>query len=271
MSKLDLKEWTNRRRPVVGMLHAPALPGSPRCGGDFEGITAAVLRDAEILAGEGVHAMMLENFGDVPFFPGRVPVETVAAMTRLAGRLRDQFDIPLGINVLRNDGQAALAVAASVGADFIRVNVLCGARVTDQGILQGIAHDLLRMRERLQAGHIRIFADVDVKHSAPLGERPIGEEAVEMIHRGGADALIVSGASTGAGSDIEQLRAVRAIAGASPVLVGSGVTAESLPALWPDADGFIVGTSLKRDGDVTAPVDRDRVRELMRVHARLAG
>ncbi|REJ84602.1 MAG: phosphorybosylanthranilate isomerase [Planctomycetota bacterium] len=269
MTQSDLKDWTKIVRPVIGMLHAPALPGSPRYSGSLETVMSTVLNDAETLADGGVHGLMLENFGDVPFYPRRVPPETVAAMTRLAGRVRDRFDVPLGINVLRNDGLAALAIAAGVGAEFIRVNVLCGARVTDQGLIEGISHDLLRTRRDLHAEQVSIFADVDVKHSAPLASRPIAEEAVETVHRGGADALIVSGPSTGVGSDVDQLREVQVAAAETPVFVGSGVTTESLPDLWPNADGFIVGTSLKRNGDVAAPVDRDRVRELMQVHASL--
>ena len=109
---------------------------------------------------------MMENFGDVPFFPGRVPASVVAQMTAMACAVRDEVKLPLGINVLRNDGVSALAVAQAAGASFIRVNVLCGARVADQGLIQGIAHDLLRERAALGAAEIKIFADVDVKHSA---------------------------------------------------------------------------------------------------------
>src|SRR5690606_13240725 len=112
--------------------------------------------------------LMLENFGDTPFYPRRVAAHTVAAMTAIAVEVRRQVDLPLGINVLRNDGLSALGIAAASGADFIRVNVLSGARVTDQGIVQGIAHDLLRERRWLGAESVKILADVNVKHSAPL-------------------------------------------------------------------------------------------------------
>src|SRR3954466_9139642 len=153
-----LAQWSSVRKPVIGMLHLPPLPGSPRYarapGGDA--IRELVLRDAEALAGGGVHGLMLENFGDVPFYPGRVPAHTVAAMTAIAAEVRRQFpELPLGINVLRNDGQSALAIATAVGAQYVRVNILCGARLADQGILQGIAHELLRERAMLRAEHVR--------------------------------------------------------------------------------------------------------------------
>src|SRR4029453_4879166 len=129
-----------------GMLHLPALPGSPLYGGSLSAIREAMLRDAQLLAAGGVHGLMMENFGDVPFFPGRVPAHVVAHMTAIAADVRARVELPLGINVLRNDGLSALAVAHACGAQFIRVNVLCGVRVADQGLLHGIAHELLRER-----------------------------------------------------------------------------------------------------------------------------
>jgi len=196
--------WSSVRKPVVGMLHLPPLPGSPgsASSGRAGPIDEAVLRDAQSLADGGVHALMLENFGDVPFYPGRVPAHTVAAMTAIAAEVRRRFpELPLGINVLRNDGCSALAIATAVGAQFIRVNVLCGARLADQGILQGIAHDLLRDRAMLRAEHVRIFADVDVKHSAPLAAVSIESEVEDTLKRGLADALVVSGTGTGKATD----------------------------------------------------------------------
>src|SRR5690348_4264415 len=164
-------QWKDISKPVIGMIHLLPLPGSARYAGSVEAIRAAMLRDAEALTRGGVHGLMLENFGDLPFFPGRVPPHVVAQMAALAAELRRNSNLPLGINVLRNDGCSAMAIAHAAGAQFVRVNVLCGARVADQGIIQGIAHDLLRERAMLRAD-VRIFADVDVKHSAPLASRP---------------------------------------------------------------------------------------------------
>jgi hypothetical protein len=246
------------------MLHLPALPGSPQYGGSRRDILKLILRDAAALAEGGVAGLMMENFGDVPFYPGRVPAYVATEMTALAVEVRRRFDLPLGINVLRNDGQTALAVAAGAGADFIRVNVLCGARVTDQGIIQGIAHDLLRDRAALDAAGIKIFADVDVKHSAPLAQRPIADEVDDTIERGLADALVVSGAGTGKSTDPAKVKSVKSAAGKTPVFIGSGVTARTIDAYLPIADGFIIGSAFKAGGSALNPVDRKRVRELMR-------
>ena len=259
-----LDEWSGVKVPVVGMLHSPPLPGSAAYRGDFEGIRQFVVQDAESLRDGGVDGLMLENFGDTPFFPDRVPAITIAAMTALASAVRDRVNLPLGINVLRNDGRSALAVAAVCGAAFIRVNVLCGVRVTDQGLLQGIAHDLLRDRSALGCCHVRILADVDVKHSAPLAFRPIEVETQDLVERAHADAVIVSGQATGHPTDAASLSAVRKAAAPVPVFVGSGVTAKDVATLIQcGASGLIVGSSLKRDGKIFSPVDPDRVRELI--------
>lgn len=262
MNAAWLSEIFPTSKPVVGMLHAPPLPGSPGYGGDLRAVREAVLRDAEAMVDSGIHGLVLENLGDAPFWPRRVPAEVVAQMTALAVEIRRRFPVPLGINVLRNDGRSALAVAHAAGARFIRVNVLCGARLTDQGILEGIAADLLRDRARLGAD-VKILADVDVKHSAPLASRPIEEEAEETLQRGGADGLVVSGPGTGKPADPRKLRAVRKAARGAPVFVGSGVSAENVGDYLPWADGFLVGTWLKRDGSVTAPVDPARVKMIL--------
>jgi len=245
-------------RPLIGMLHVPPLPGSPGFQGELQPIIDRVLHDAQALTAGGADALMLENFGDVPFYPGRVPAETVAMLTALAVAVRKASPLPLGINVLRNDGLSALAVAVASGAQFIRVNVLCSARLTDQGLISGIAHDLLRLRRQLAAEHVAVLADVDVKHSAALATRPLQEEARDLTERGLADALIVSGDATGDASDPAHLTTVCEAVPGTPVLVGSGAAAENV-ATFAQAGGFIVGTALKHGGHVQAAIDVDRV------------
>jgi membrane complex biogenesis BtpA family protein len=252
------------KNAVIGMLHLPALPGAPLATSSLETIIRAVVKDAKTLTDGGVHALMMENFGDVPFYPGRVPSEVVAMMTAVAVEVRKVSPLPLGINVLRNDGMSALAIAKASGASFIRVNVLSGARVTDQGVIQGIAHDLMRLRKQLDAAEIAVIADVDVKHSAPLAHRNLIDEVEDTIKRGLADGVIVSGTGTGKPVDLEKLAKVQKIAGSIPVIVGSGVHVKNIGEIKQHSWGLIVGTSLKKDGVVTLPVDLKKVRELMK-------
>ncbi|MCA9147869.1 MAG: BtpA/SgcQ family protein [Planctomycetales bacterium] len=255
--------WIAEVKPAIGMVHLPALPGSPSCVETLAQSITRALRDAEALIDGGMDGLMIENFGDTPFFPSQVPPVTIAAMTATAAEIRRRFSVPLGINVLRNDAHAALAVALASGANFIRVNVLCGARVTDQGIVQGPAHTLLRERRALAADDVQIWADVQVKHSSPISPRPLAEEVVDTIERGQADAVIVSGSATGRAVDPEHLSAVKQSAGDTPVVVGSGISVESLPRCVSLADGFIVGTSLKHGGQANAPVDVQRVKDFV--------
>ncbi len=257
------EDWRGVAKPVVGMIHLPALPGSSGFGGGLDGIRRLVLSEARSLEAGGVHALMIENFGDVPFHKGRVGAETVAAMSVMASAVRQATRLPLGINVLRNDGLSAMAIAQAVGAQFIRVNVLTGAMLTDQGMIEGIAADLLRYRASLGAEHIKVLADVQVKHAAPMVSRPIEEEVDELIHRGLADGLIVSGWGTGTPTDPAAVALVKSVAGDVPVFVGSGTTAETVAALAEHADGFIVGTHFKGDGEVANPVDPGRVEALV--------
>jgi membrane complex biogenesis BtpA family protein len=233
---------------IVGVIHLPALPGSPRSERSVAECAASAAACAAALA--NYDAIIVENFGDAPFYAGRVPAITVAAMTAAAQAVRAAAPKPkLGINVLRNDAESALAIAVCVGAAFIRVNVHTGARVTDQGVIQGDAASTLRLRRALGAESIEIWADVDVKHSAPLGPpRPIAQEVEDTTKRALASAVLVTGEGTGKTVDLEKLAAVKKAAGDAAVYVASGATIETLPALAKHATGVIVGSALRPGG-----------------------
>jgi membrane complex biogenesis BtpA family protein len=250
---------------LVGMVHLPALPGAPGFDGDRAALRERAVEDAEALVAGGMDAVLVENFGDAPFHPGEVPRYTLTELTALVGAVRRAVEVPVGVNVLRSDGPGAVAVAAAAGASFVRVNVHTGARVTDQGVVEGRAHETLRLRERLDADGVRVLADVDVKHSAPLGDRPLAEVAREAVERGGAGGLVVSGPATGEPVDTARLERVATVTGETgvPLIVGSGTTPETVADLLDVADAAIVGTALKQAGEVTAPVDRARVERLV--------
>ena len=262
MARDWLQERTGSDWPLVGMVHLRPLPGSPGASDDFAATRAAALADARALVAGGIDALMVENFGDTPFFPDAVPPVTVAAMTRVVAEIRDAVAVPLGVNVLRNDGLAALSIAHAVGAEFIRINVLNGAMVTDQGLVQGRAHEILRLRRALGA-QVRVLADVAVKHAAPLVDIPVAQATRDLIERAGADAVLVSGVGTGHAPDRARLEAVAAAAeGHVPLLLGSGLSVGNLPDFQGLATGAVVGTSVKRGGRVGSPVDTERVRRL---------
>jgi membrane complex biogenesis BtpA family protein len=242
---------------LVGVIHLPALPGSANFAGDPEAVIASAAREAALLAEHGFDGMMIENFGDVPFSRGRVDAVTVASMTACARAARDAAPkLALGINVLRNDADAALAVAAVAGGDMLRINVHMGARVTDQGVIEGRAHETLRERRRLGLDEVALLCDVAVKHSSALGEpRPIVEEAAELSQRGAADAVLVTGSGTGRAASDEDIHAV-AEAIDVPVYVASGVTRDRIASLGA-AYGVIVGSALRVGGKAGEAIDAE--------------
>ena len=236
------------------MVHLGPLPGSPGDAGDLDAVLAAAAADAATLAGAGFDAVMVENFGDAPFFPDDVPKTTVAAMTRAVGAVA-AAGLPVGVNVLRNDALAALSIAAVTGAAFIRVNVLSGTMYTDQGPIAGKAAEVARYR----AAHcpdVAIMADVFVKHATAPPGLTLEDATRDLSERTGANAIIVSGNATGAAADLDDLTTV-ADNTDLPVYVGSGVTATSVAETLKIASGVIVGTATKPGGRPEAPVDPD--------------
>ena len=242
---------------LVGVIHLPPLPGSPRASLTAREVARHAAEDARRLAEAGFHLAMIENFGDAPFFGDDVPKVTVSAMTACAEAVRSACpSLPLGVNVLRNDAVAALSVACVCEAACIRVNVHTGSRVTDQGLLHGRAAETLRLRRALGAERVQIWADVDVKHSAPLAEQSRAQETSDLVHRGLADAVLVTGEGTGRAVDLAKLDEVRAAAAGARVLVASGASSSSLVELRGRCDGVIVGSALRADGRAGGPVDR---------------
>lgn len=249
-------------RPLVGVVHLPALPGSPAAEASMGEVRERAVRDARVLAEGGMDGVLVENYGDAPYPSEEAGAPTVASMAVIAAAVRAAVGVPVGVNVLRNGAEAALAAAAAAEADFVRVNVWTGARLTDQGLIQGAAHRVLRMRRCLEAD-VAVLADVAVKHSAPLTERPLAEEAAEAVGRGRADGLLVTGSATGLAPDPGRLEAVRRAAEGRPVLAASGVTPENAHRLVVGADGAVVGTALKEGGETSAPVEMARVQALV--------
>ncbi len=240
--------------PIIGVVHLPSLPGSPNhVSLDF--VFERALEDARALAEGGVDAIIVENYGDKPFLRS-VGEETVACMSVIAWEIRKETGLPLGINVLRNDAKAAIAIAKAVGADFVRVNQFFYASLSPEGLLEGNAGEVLRFKRAIECNAM-IFADVCVKHAHHFVSL---EEYVENAERCLVDALIVTGMSTGREVDIGDLRRVKELAN-MPVLVGSGVTPENLPKIAKFCDGVIVGTYFKRRGRV----DVKRVRRIVDV------
>ncbi len=242
---------------LIGMVHLPALPGSPRHSEPMSHIIDGALRDAEVLQSAGFDAVMIENFGDAPFVSDGLGPAVVASLGIVAARVSDAIAIPFGVNALRNDALSALGIAAAARAHFIRVNVHVGVAATDQGIIEGRAAQTLNERRRLGTD-VAILADVHVKHARPINQPDIAAAAEETAYRGQADALIVSGPTTGRPTELAEVEKVKRAVPDRPVLVGSGATAETIRSILAVCDGAIVGTHIKEDGRTQAPVDAQR-------------
>ncbi len=249
------------KKALIGVVHLLPLPGSPRWRGDMDSVLRRAEEEAIILDQGGAHGIIVENFGDAPFRIGRVEPETAAAMTLALQRVRQATKLPVGVNVLRNDAQSALAIAAVTGAEFIRVNVHYGVMAADEGLVQGEAFETLRRRRALNV-ELKILADVLVKHAVPLGPADLGLMARETTYRGLADGLIISGPVTGRAASASDIAAAREAVPEGFILAGSGVDQSNAAQLLGQADGAIIGTSLKRDGLVSNPVDPQRVKRM---------
>ncbi len=260
----SLKEMFGVEKPIIGMVHLLPLPGAP--GYDFYGLEPVIehaLRDAEALTSGGVDGLIVENMWDLPYYVGTdVPPEEMTAQAVAARAIVEAVEVPVGINVIHNGGRVTLAIAVAAGADFIRVCLLTGARVWDTGELdRGCAAELFRWRKNLGAEHIKIFADVDKKHSVPFPGIDLATH-IEWTEFYLADALIVSGKMTGAAPELEKVKRARELA-TRPVLMGSGTTADNIAQFLQYADGAIVGTDLKVDGVAENPVDMEGVKRYM--------
>jgi len=255
---VDLKQVFKTPNPIIGVVHLLPLPTSPRWGGSLKAIIDRAEQEATALAAGGVDGIIVENFFDAPFPKDHVDPAVVSAMTVVIQKLMHMVTLPIGINVLRNDAQSAFAIAACVQAQFIRVNVWTGIMATDQGMIEGRAHELLRYRRELGCD-VKVFADVLVKHARPLGSPNLTMAVQDTIERGLADAVILSGWATGNPPSLEDLELASAAANGTPVLIGSGADWENIPKLMTAADGVIVSSSLKRQGKRENSIDPIRV------------
>ena len=263
--RLDsLDELFGVKNPIIGMVHLWPLPGAPGYSGyGMDTILDQARRDTEALLEGGVDGLIVENMWDLPYYVSTdVQIEAVAAQAVAAREVVKMADVPVGVNVIHNGWQAELAIAVAAGLNFVRVCILTGARLWDTGDLDpGCAANLLRRRKELGAEHLKLFADVDKKHSLPFPGLDL-ETHIQWTEFYRADALIVSGRMTGDAPPLDKVRQAKEAA-TRPILMGSGTTAENIAEFLNYADGAIVGSSLKVDGVAENPVDVERVRRYM--------
>lgn len=253
--------------PLIGDIHLPPLPGTPRYRGEsMETIIDQALRDAEAFEKGGMNGIILENHGDIPFLrPAEIGPEIIAAMSAIATRVTQAVSVPIGINLLANAAVGGLAIAKASGARFIRVNQWVNAYIANEGLVEGESGRALRYRKQIEAGDVAIFADVHVKHGshAIVDDRPVSEQASDVEFYD-AEVAIASGNRTGdeiPGEEISSIRKGTRL----PVIAGSGITVANAPKIMTQLDGAIVGSSLKQGGVWWNHVELDRVKALVAV------
>ena len=251
-------------KTIIGMVHVAALPGTPRHTKSVKEIVSEALRDAALLAKGGVDAIMIENMHDRPYLNRVAGPEIVSAMTAVAVEMHRQIELPMGIQILAGSNKAALAVALAAGFDFIRAEGFVFGHLADEGWMNSDAGELLRYRKQIVADHIKIFTDIKKKHSSHEISSDISiAETAKAAAFFLSDGVIVTGTATGEKASAEEVKAVKAAVNIS-VIIGSGIDAGNIHEYWDFADAFIVGSSLKIDGNWKNPVDLNRVRELVR-------
>ncbi|MCH8806908.1 MAG: BtpA family membrane complex biogenesis protein [Planctomycetes bacterium] len=283
-----------KSKSVIGMIHVGALPGTPRHGESLAAITDRAVEEAGVFVKHGLDGIILENMHDVPYLCGQVGPEIVAAMTAVGLAVREKIlasasshrpaiaarsatkdsgtrtSIPLGVQILAAANRAALAVAHVIGADFVRVENFTYAHIADEGLMPTAeAGPLLRYRRQIGAQRVKVVADVKKKHSSHAITSDVSlAEAARTTEFCGADGVVVTGVATGEPTRPEDAATVRESVSV-PVWIGSGLTPENLPALWPHADVFVVGSYLKVDGLWSNALDAERVERFLEAARRL--
>jgi membrane complex biogenesis BtpA family protein len=256
-------------KPVIGVIHVGALPGTPRGSQSVAELVSAARLEAKIYKESGVAGVIIENMHDVPYLRGEVGPEIVAAMTAIATEVKNVSDLPVGVQILAGANLEAMAVAHAAGLDFIRAEGYAYAHVADEGLIQSSAAKLLRYRKIIGAERVQVWADIKKKHAAHAitADVTLGETA-ETVEFMGADGVIVTGSATGKPPNVADVSEARSHCHL-PVFLGSGITEGNIAEFYNEADGFIIGSAFKLDGLWSNTIDPARVASLIKVVQRL--
>ncbi len=256
------KKIFGNTKPVIAMVHFGALPGAPLHDADagLEGLIAGCRKDLKALQDAGVDAVMFGNENDRPY-EFKVDTASTATMGYVIGVLRHEMKVPFGVNVLW-DGMASVALAAATGASFVR-EIYTGLYASDMGLWQTNAGEAQRYRQRLNRGDLGMFYNVSAEFASSLDPRSLPDRARSAVFSSVPDAILVSGAITGEAPAMSDLGAVKKVLPDTPVLANTGVKKETIGEVMKLADGCIVGSSLKVDGNTWNAVDPARAAAFM--------
>jgi len=253
---------------VIGMIHLNALPGTPKYSGNVQNIIDLAISEAKIYKSAGLKGIMIENMHDVPYLNNSSGPEITSIMSIIAYEIKRQTNLFVGIQVLASANKEAIAIAHSANLDFIRAEGFVFAHVADEGITQSNAGNILRYRKQIGAENVLVFTDIKKKHSSHSITLDVSiVETAKAAEFFLSDGIVVTGSSTGAETDIDELSSVKQCT-KLPIIIGSGITAENIDKYYNLADVFIVGSYFKNDGSWLNGVDKTRVKRFMNNHAK---
>ena len=247
------------RKPVIGMVHIGALPGSPLHDPAID-LVAAARADLMALQDAGFDAVMFGNENDRPY-EFQVDVASTATMAALIGALKSDISVPFGVNVLW-DPMSSVALGAATGAAFVR-EIFTGTYASDMGVWSPDAGKAMRYRDRLGRQDMAMLYNVSAEFAHSLDQRPLPDRARSAVFSSIPDAVLVSGQITGEAAALSDLEAVKAVLPNTPVMANTGVKHDTVADVLGIADGCIVGSSLKVDGDTWNAIDPDRAQDFM--------
>jgi membrane complex biogenesis BtpA family protein len=250
-------------KPVIGVIHVGALPGTPRGSKSVTELVRQAKEEARVYRECGVDGVIIENMHDVPYLKGEVGPEIVAAMTAIGIEVKNEFRLPVGIQILAGANIEAMAVAHAANLDFIRAEGYAYAHVADEGLIEASAAKLLRFRKMIGAERIQIWTDVKKKHSAHAitADVSLGQTA-ETVEFMGANCVIVTGSVTGEAPQVADVKDAKSHCHL-PVFLGSGISETNIDQFYNEADGFIIGSYFKVDGLWSNTIDPIRVKQLV--------
>jgi membrane complex biogenesis BtpA family protein len=262
---MNKKKILNINKPVIGVIHVEALPGTPRYGGDVKVIIESAVKEGKIYKDTGVDSIIVENMHDMPYLKKSAGHEVSTMMSIIGYEVKNISGLPCGIQILAGANKQALAAANSAGLDFIRAEGFVFAHVADEGLIESDAGGLLRYRKQISAEDILVFTDIKKKHSSHSITNDVSiSETAKAAEFFLSDGIIVTGRLTGEEANVDELHSVKA-AVSLPIMIGSGITPDNIDKFYEVADGFIVGSYFKREGIWKNPVDPNRVKKLLNV------
>lgn len=260
----NFKKTFKSKKPIIGMIHTLALPGTPNYSGNIKKIIDLAVKEAKIYQDSGIDAIAIENMHDVPYLKNDVGHEISSLLSIIAYEVKNKTNLPIGIQILAGANKEAISVANSAGLDFIRAEGFVFAHVADEGIIESNAGELLRFRKQISAENILIFTDIKKKHSSHAITNDTSlEETAHAAEFFLSDGLIITGSATGKEANLDNLKSVRKST-KLPIIVGSGINLNNVENYLPYCDSMIIGSYFKKNGNWKNTVDSNRVINFMK-------